>query len=341
MADFSRYDRQIKLTEVGEDGQAKLQQAKVLIIGAGGLGCPAALYLTAAGIGTIGLVDHDNVDETNLHRQILFTEKDIGRPKVEAAKDALEQRNSNIVIKAYAHPLNLENAYKLFTDYDFILDGTDNFQTKYLINDTCVKADKPFIGASIYKYQGQLSVFNYQNGPTYRCLYPTHHYKDNSNCEETGVLGVLPGVMGTLQAAEAIKIILGIGSPLVGKLKVLDTLTMKEQLISFGKNEKEVDRIKSEPLALEVAKCSLKETDHVYLDVRDLFEQPRPESEQLLEIPLNQLGDRHKEIPRDKKVHVYCQSGIRSKKAITLLEKEYGFDNLVDAGGILNLLEPI
>ncbi|WP_436515186.1 molybdopterin-synthase adenylyltransferase MoeB [Ekhidna sp. To15] len=338
VADFSRYNRQIKLTEVGQEGQAKLQNAKVLIVGAGGLGCPAALYLAAAGVGTIGLIDHDLVDETNLHRQILFTEKDIGRPKAEAAKEALEQRNSDIAIRSYAHPLNLENVLELFADYDLILDGTDNFQTKYLINDGCIKAGKPFIGASIYRYQGQLSVFNYQNGPTYRCLYPTHHYKDNSNCEETGVLGVLPGIMGTMQAAEAVKIILQIGTSLSGKLKVIDTLTMQGQLISFGKNEKGVERVKSEPLALEIAKCSIKEIDRMYLDVREPFEQPKPDNQELLEIPLNQLIDRHKEIPRDKKVYVYCQSGIRSKKAIALLEKEYGFDNLVDAGGIEALI---
>lgn len=336
--DLSRYDRQIKLAEIGVEGQVKLQRAKVLIVGTGGLGCPSALYLVAAGVGTIGLIDHDRVDETNLHRQILFTEKDIGKAKVEAAKEALLQRNSGTSIQAFNHSLGLDNAVELFTNYDLILDGTDNFQTKYLINDACVKTDKPFVGASIYKYQGQLAVFNYQSGPTYRCMYPTHHYKDNNNCEETGVLGVLPGIMGTLQAAEALKIILGIGSLLDGKLKIVDTLTMQEHLISFGKNEKEVDRVKNEPLALEIARCSFKEVDQLYLDVRDPFEQPRPDSERLLEIPLNQLNDRHKEIPRNKKVYVYCQSGIRSKKAITLLEKEYGFDNLVDAGGIEALI---
>lgn len=338
MTDSSRYDRQIKLDEVGEAGQRKLQSARVLIVGVGGLGCPAALYLTAAGVGNIGLIDHDKVDESNLHRQVLFTENDIWKNKAEAAKRALQDRNSTIAIEAYAEQLSLENALDLFENYDLILDGTDNFQTKYLINDACIKLDKPFVGASIYKYQGQLSVFNYKGDPSYRCLYPTHHYKDNSNCEETGVLGALPGILGTLQAAETLKLILGIGSVLSGKLKIIDTLTMQDQLIAFQRNDDEVNRVKAEPLKLEEAICTIKDQDRIYLDVREPFEQPRPTNDHVLQIPLNELKTRHEEIMRDKKVYVYCQSGIRSKKAIALLEKEYGFDNLVDAGGIEELL---
>ncbi len=339
MTDFSRYDRQIKLSEVGLEGQTKLQEARLLLVGAGGLGCPAAMYLTAAGVGAIGLIDHDVVDETNLHRQVLFSENDIGRNKAEAAKKALQLRNSEIAITAYAKPFDLDNAIELVSEYDLILDGTDNFQTKYLINDACVKADKLFVSASIYKYQGQLSVFNYQDGPTYRCLYPTHHYKDNSNCEDTGVLGVLPGIMGTMQATEALKVILGIGSLLSGKLKIVDTLAMEDQLITFQRNEEAIEDIKSQPLKLEEAICSISNDEHLYLDVRESFEQPRPTNKNLLEIPLNQLKERHNEITRSEKVHVFCQSGIRSKKAIALLEKEYGFDNLVDAGGIEELLQ--
>lgn len=338
MADFSRYDRQIKLSEVGEEGQKKLQKARVLIVGAGGLGCPAALYLGVAGIGTIGLIDHDLVDETNLHRQVLFTEKDIGKPKVEVAKGALVKRNSTIQIYAHHLRLDVNNISKVIEGYDLILDGTDNFQTKYLINDACVKAGKPFIGASIYKYQGQLSVFNYQNGPTYRCLYPTHHYKDNNNCEETGVIGVLPGIVGTMQAAEAIKTILGIGSSLSGILKLIDTLTMNEQSIKFNRQEEEIERVKKQPLQVEASTCTMKYGDRIYLDVREPFEQPRSSDDKVLEIPLNKLKNRHQEIPKVEVVHVFCQSGIRSKKAIALLEKEFGFDNLVDAGGIEELL---
>lgn len=339
MTDFSRYDRQIKLDEVGEAGQKKLQAAKILIVGAGGLGCPAALYLAAAGVGNMGLIDHDIVDESNLHRQILFTENDIGKNKAEAAKRALIDRNSTISIKSYTKALNLENAIDLVSKYDLVLDGTDNFQTKYLINDASVKLDKPFVGASIYKYQGQLSVFNYQGGPSYRCLYPTHHYKDNSNCEETGVLGALPGILGTLQAAETLKLILGVGSVLSGKLKIIDTRTMQDQLMEFQRNDTEVSRIKEESLRLEEAICTIKDQNRIYLDVREPFEQPRPSNDHVLQIPLNELKTRHEEIMRDQKVYVYCQSGIRSKKAIALLEKEYGFDNLVDAGGIEGLID--
>ncbi|MEP1034823.1 HesA/MoeB/ThiF family protein [Ekhidna sp.] len=335
----SRYDRQIKLSEVGIEGQEKLQKASVLIVGAGGLGCPAALYLAVAGVGTIGLIDHDIVEETNLHRQVLFTEKDVGKSKVEAAKEVLIQHNSTIAIQAYNYRLDENSIFDLIRDYDIVLDGTDNFQTKYLINDACVKMDKPFVGASIYKYQGQLSVFNYKNGPTYRCLYPTHHYKDNNNCEETGVLGVLPGIIGTMQAAETLKIILSMGQPLSGKLKIIDTLTMQEQLIAFPLNKSLIKQVKDLPLKLETAICTIKDQDQLYLDVREPFEQPKPTNERVLEIPLGQLKDRYNEIPRNEKVHVYCQSGIRSKKAITLLEKEYGFDNLVEAGGIEELLK--
>lgn len=339
MNDFARYDRQIKLAEVGEEGQQKLDSAKVLIVGAGGLGCPAALYLAAAGVGNIGIIDHDTVDETNLHRQILFTEKDIGKSKAKVAKEALAQHNSTVSIHTFTYRLDEHNILDVIRDYDIILDGTDNFQTKYLINDACVKIGKPFIGASIYKYQGQLSVFNFRNGPTYRCLYPTHHHKDNNNCEETGVLGVLPGLMGTMQAAEALKVILGVGTVLSGQVKIMDTLTMQEQMINFTRNEEEVERIKNKPLQAEIGTCQIENENVLYLDVREPFEQPRPTNERLLEIPIGELKDRISEIPKDEKVHVYCQSGIRSKKAIALLEKEYGFDNLVDAGGIEELIK--
>ena len=317
MDEFARYDRQIKLSEIGEEGQKKLQESSVLIAGSGGLGCPAALYLAAAGVGTIGLIDHDVVDETNLHRQVLFTEGDIGRSKAEAARAALHKRNSTITIEAYTDPFDLENALDLVEKFDLILDGTDNFQTKYLINDACIKVDKPFVGASIYKYQGQLSVFNHKGGPGYRCLYPTHHRRDNNNCEETGVLGVLPGIMGTMQAAEALKVILGISSSLSGKLKIIDTLSMQEQLISFHRNEDEIERVKGQKLKLEEAKCK-----------------------NLLEIPLNKLKDRHQEIPRDEKVTCIPASLVsEAEKRIMLLEKEFGFNNLVDVGGIEELIE--
>jgi len=340
MSDLDRYDRQIKLSEIGTAGQQRLQVASVLIVGVGGLGCPAAQYLTAAGVGRIGLLDHDTVDITNLHRQVLFTEKHIGKPKAGVARAVLTEQNPGISFTAYNERLNEKNAMEILKNYDIILDGTDNFQTKYLINDACVLLDKPFVGASIYKYQGQLSVFNYQGGPTYRCLYPQHHFKDNSNCEDIGVLGVLPGLMGVMQATEALKMVLGIGQVLTGKLKLIDTLTSEGHLIQFMRDERQVELVKNRPLELEQISCELGDMKKMYLDVREPYEEPQPGQTNIIQIPLNQLKDRHSEIPREKEIHVFCQSGIRSKKAIQLLEKEFGFTNLVDVdGGIETIIK--
>lgn len=336
--DHNRYHRQIRLPEIGVSGQKKLSNARVLIVGVGGLGCPSAQYLAAAGVGTIGLVDFDKVDLTNLHRQILFTEKDVGKPKAEAAQRRLLDSNSDIEIISYTEHFDENNALRLIKDYDIILDGTDNFQTKYMINDACILSDKPFVSASIYKYQGQLSVFNYRNGPCYRCLYPDHKLKDESSCEETGVLGVLPGIMGAMQAAEAIKMISDIGSVLSGKLKIVDTLSGDSQVITFSRNEKQIDRVKARGLIPEIVKCEISDKAKIYLDVREVHEQPQPVNGNVLKIPLNELSERSAEITREKEVHVFCQTGIRSLRAIELLEAEYGFDNLVNVEGGINML---
>jgi len=342
MSNNNRYDRQVKLPEIGIKGQQKLKDTSVLIVGVGGLGCPAAQYLTAAGVGRIGLLDHDVVDLTNLHRQILFCENHVGKPKAEVAKEVLSKHNSEVSFTTYVERLNEKNALDIFQGYDIILDGTDNFQAKYLINDVCVLLDKSFVGASIYKYQGQISVFNYENGPTYRCLYPNHHFKDNNNCEDTGVLGVLPGLMGVMQAKEALKLILGIGNVLSGKMKLVDTLNQSEQIIQFQRNEFQVSLVKNRPLQLEQLTCELPDSKKIYLDVREPYEEPRPNHPSLISIPLNQLGEKLIEIPREKEIHVFCQSGIRSKKAIALLEKEFGFTNLVNVeGGIESLIKKL
>lgn len=338
MSDFHRYDRQIKLPEIGDFGQEKLKNAKVLIVGVGGLGCPAAQYLTAAGVGHIGLLDHDVVDITNLHRQILFSEKHVGKRKAEVAKEVLSTQNSTVSFTTYTERLSDLNALEILRSYDIILDGTDNFQTKYLINDASVLLDKPFVGASIYKYQGQISVFNYQGGPTYRCIYPNHHFKDNNNCEDTGVLGVLPGLMGVMQATEAVKMILGIGKVLSGKMKLIDTLNHSEQFIQFKRNDVQIEMIKNRPLQLEQLTCELPASGKTYLDVREPYEEPRPKHPNLISIPLNQIVARQAEIPKDKEIHVFCQSGIRSKKAIALLEKEFGFTNLANVDGGIEIL---
>lgn len=305
----------------------------------GGLGCPAAQYLVAAGVGTLGLMDHDRVALSNLHRQILYTEADLGQPKAVVAQAALQRLNPEVNLTAIPEALSVENAVSLFEAYDLILDGTDNFQTKYLINDAAILAEKPWVYASLYKHQGQLSVFNYQDGPTYRCLFPTSTQKDIS-CEETGILGVLPGIFGSLQAAEALKLILGIGEPLSGKLKILDAMSMQEQMIQFGRNETQVALVNNRPLQLEVLRCKLRSQEKFYLDVREPFEEPQPDGANVLRIPLGQLRTRHREIPQDRPIEVFCQSGKRSLQAIGLLSKEFGFTNLTNVkDGIHSIIQ--
>ena len=330
-----RFSRQIKLDKIGIEGQSKLENSSVLIVGVGGLGCPAALYLAHAGVGTIGLADGDRVDLSNLHRQILFSESQIGTYKVKAAEETLSRSNTEVNLVTHREHVNEKNIIGLIKPYDVVIDGTDNFQAKYLINDACVKLDKPFVGASVFKFQGQISSFNVDKGPTYRCLYPA--VPENSvNCEETGVVGPLTGILGSMQAAEALKIILGIGSTLRGKLKLVDLLSMHEQMVSFSRKNDEVDLIKRKPLKAETIHCDLHvKVGQVYLDVREPHEQPKPQ-QSVLKIPIDQLRHRYREIPTDREVLVYCQSGQRSEKAIKILENEFQFKNLVNVKGGIN-----
>jgi len=246
---MKRYSRHITLSEVGLVGQLKIAESKVLVIGAGGLGSPLLLYLTAAGVGTIGIVDFDKVSESNLQRQVLFREQDLNINKAISAKKLLNARNSDIEIKSYPHIFDTSNALELVQDYDIVVDCTDNFRTRYLINDACVKLGKPFVFAAIYKFEGQLSVFNYKGGPTYRCLFPTPPKAGEvPNCEEVGVLGVLPGVLGMYQANEVLKIILSIGSVLSGQLLSINLLTNDQRLLRFNKNKAEIESIKNREL---------------------------------------------------------------------------------------------
>ncbi len=337
MDPFERYSRQIQLSEIGNTGQQKLAKAKVLIVGVGGLGCSVAQHLVASGIGIIGLLDHDLIDVSNLNRQILFTESDVGKEKVVVAKEALIIMNDQVQIHTYHEQLSFEKALVLFPEYDIIIDGTDNFQTKYLINDVCVLTNKPWVYASIYKYQGQLSVFNYENGPTYRCLYPKINNK-NISCEEIGVLGVLPALLGTMQASETIKIILQIGKVLSGKLFILDLLTWQEQQITFSRSESQILVAKSREKVEYKNNGSFKACSEVYLDIRERVDTTIDHDKKVLHIPMAQLDKRHVEIPRNIPVHVYCQSGTRSRKAIEQLSEKYGFQNLVNVnGGIQSL----
>ena len=328
-----QYSRHLMLNEIGMEGQGKLNAAKVLVIGAGGLGCPILQYLTAAGVGTIGIIDNDTVDVSNLQRQILYTVDDVGKSKAVTAAKRLSRLNTFVNFKVYDQWLDTSNAIELFTSYDIIVDGSDNFPTRYLVNDASVITGKPLVFGSIFKFQGQVSVFNYKNGPTYRCLFPDPPAPNTvPNCSDIGVLGVLPGIIGSLQANEVIKLITGIGKPLKGKLLSFDALDLEQQMFNFEKNEFIViDQLQSDyhsfcgvssTSILKISSSELKEDLQNYqiLDVRTL-EEFEAFNIGGLHIPLDQLQDRVTEIPSGKPWVVCCQSGIRSTKAIqTVLE---------------------
>lgn len=347
-AEKEQYDRHLILNEIGAEGQLKLKNAKVLVIGAGGLGCAVLQYLSAAGVGTIGIIDDDNVDQSNLQRQILYTHLDIGENKAITAAKRLKPLNPFVEFEVYRTRLTTKNVLDLFKNYDLIVDGTDNFSSRYLINDAAVLTDKPVIFGSIFKFEGQLSVFNYKNGPTYRCLFPSPpKASEVPNCSEIGVLGVLPGIIGSLQANEVLKIILGLGEILTGKLLTIDVLSMNQRLFSFKKNpsilitklEEEYDSICGIPPAVkEISFTTFKNQAFQFkvLDVRTLDEREEFHIKSL-HIPLNELTERHHEISQDKKLLVYCKSGVRSAYAIAMLQ-ENGFKNeLVNLKGGLSL----
>src|ERR1051325_1354070 len=339
--EINRYSRHIILPEIGAEGQEKLKHAKVLVIGAGGLGCPVLQYLVCAGVGTIGIVDGDVVDETNLQRQILFSPVDIGKFKAETAKRKLSALNPHCKLQAANCKLTSPNALEIIKDYDLVIDGSDNFPTRYLINDACVILNKPLVFGSVFKFEGQISVFNYKNGPTYRCLFPEPP-QDSPNCSEIGVLGVLPGIIGTLMSGEALKIILGIGELLSGKLFVFDSLTSQTNIISFDKNpvNSEITSLIDyesfcRPKSVAVSEISLtdfkklmeqKENIQI-IDVREPNEYSAFNIEGI-NIPLNELSKHTDKIRKDIPVIIHCQRGNRSKIAIELLQKDFGFTNL-------------
>ncbi len=335
----ARYQRQIDLHNVGANGQKKLAEARVLIVGVGGLGCPAAQYLAAAGVGTIGLIDHDKVELSNLQRQILFEESDLGENKALCAQKKLQKLNSAVTYKVYPEKFSTVNALNILKDFDLVLDGTDNFETKYLINDASLLSGKPMVFGSVYKFEGQLSVFNFQRGPSYRCIFPEHHQLDPNSCVDTGVLGVLPGIVGTLQAAEVIKIILGIGEVFSGKMKVFNTLSNQEHTVSFERNEEEINRVLQNGLHSSVEKSEIACADEaLYIDVRENHELPKIDHIPSIRIPLSQLEKRFEEIPRERNVILFCKTGKRSRQALNFLEQKHGFKNLHHLiGGIKEL----
>ena len=328
-----QYDRHLILNEIGLEGQLKLKSSKVLVIGAGGLGCPILQYLTAAGVGTIGIVDDDVIDQSNLQRQILYSFDDIGEFKATKAVDRLKTLNPFSKFNTYLDRLTSDNAIQLFDQYDIIVDGTDNFSTRYLVNDAAVLSNKPVVFGSIFKFEGQVSVFNFNNGPTYRCLYPIPP-KPNEvpNCSELGVLGVLPGIIGSFQANEVVKIICGIGTVLSGKLLTFNSLLMQQSIFSLQKNHHvQITELNRDyelfcgltPSVSEISLLSLRENLASYnlLDVRRIEEREQNNIGGC-HIPLHELMGRIHEIRIDKPLVVYCKAGVRSKMAIDILTEE-------------------
>jgi len=358
-----RYSRHLIMPEVGMEGQLKLKQARVLLIGTGGLGAPLGLYLAAAGVGQIGLVDFDVVDFTNLQRQVLFGTSDVGRPKITAAADRLRNLNPDIRIDAIETRLSSENALELFRDYDIIVDGTDNFPTRYLVNDACVLLGKPNVYGSIFRFEGQITVFGYPHGPCYRCLYPEPPPPGLvPSCAEGGVLGVLPGIVGTIQAAETLKLIIGKGQPLIGRLLLFDALGMKFRELKLRKNPdcpvcgthpsvtKLIDYaefcgIRGEEAPSTVTnipemtptelKSRLDRGDDLYiLDVREPHEYQICNLHGHL-IPLGELPRRVHELDSSREIVAHCRSGKRSAEAVQFLQKA-GFRKIWNLkGGIL------
>lgn len=358
--ELARYARHISIPEFGLEGQQKLKAAKVLVIGAGGLGSPVLLYLAAAGVGTIGIVDFDVVDDSNLQRQVLYTVADVGQSKALTAKKRLEALNPHITIQVHNTAFTKDNALSIIQNYDIVADGTDNFPTRYLTNDACVLAGKVNVYASIYRFEGQVSVFNYLNengerGPNYRDLFPKPPPPGMvPSCAEGGVLGVLPGIIGSLQANEVIKIITGVGETLSGRLFLFDaasfttrTLKVKKrpntlitELINYeqfcGIVPKPVDnKMVQEITVTELKKWIDEEKDFQLVDVRKPFEWDIANLDAEL-IVLDTLPKNVDKINKDKPVVIHCRSGARSANAIRFLQDNYGYTNLLNLkGGIL------
>lgn len=365
-SEFERYSRHLIIPEFNLAGQTKLKAASVLVIGAGGLGCPVLQYLTAAGLGTIGMVDFDVVSESNLQRQILYDVTQVGEKKVYAAEKKLKALNPHVQFDIHDLELTSTNALGIIEQYDVVIDGTDNFPTRYLVNDACVLAGKPLIYGSIFQFEGQVSVFNVplkeKRGPNYRDLFPSPPPPDLvPNCAEGGVLGVLPGIIGSLQASEAIKVITSIGETLSGRLFVFDALTFTsvtlnikvddnqaaiERLIDYDSfchiNVPEQDNDQLSEISVSQLKSMRdKGISHQLIDVRNAYEFDIANIEGQL-IPLDELDQRLNEINRTGPVIIHCRTGKRSAQAIAMLSEKYGYDNLLNLrGGILAYAQQI
>jgi len=323
--ELKRYDRQILLTEVGLAGQQKFNQSSVLVIGAGGLGCPVLQYLVAAGIGRIGVVDDDIVEESNLHRQILFNDLDIGKPKAEVAAAKLRLLNPLVTLTDHVVRLIPENSEELIKGYDLVIDGSDNFKTRYLVNDTCLKLNKPLVFGSIFKFEGQISVFNYKGGPNYRTFFPESPAEGTSpNCDEIGVIGMLPGIVGSYMANEAVKIIGNFGEVLSGRLLMINVLTNVFEVFSLVHLEPYLKELDPEnKMSLQVMRDIESKGEQVCLiDVRESYEY---EEENIggINISLYDLPSKIDELPKDKKILLYCTNGVRSKTAFNFLKGKF------------------
>jgi molybdopterin/thiamine biosynthesis adenylyltransferase/rhodanese-related sulfurtransferase len=367
--EIARYSRHLIMPEVALDGQKKLKQARVLTIGAGGLGSPLALYLAAAGVGTIGIVDFDVVDESNLQRQIIHGTSDVGRPKMESARDRIKEINPNVEVVAFEEALTSENALEIFEDFDVIVDGTDNFPTRYLVNDACVLLGKPNVYGSIFRFEGQASVFWAEEGPCYRCLYPEPPPPGLvPSCAEGGVLGILPGAIGTIQATETVKLILGIGEPLIGRLLLYDALGMSFREMKLRKDPScpvcgenptvtelidyqefcGIPQANAQAQADEVPEITVSELKRKMdsgdginvLDVREPHEYEVANIGVRL-IPLGELPERLVELDQNETFALHCKTGGRSARAVKLLQ-DAGFQNVYNVkGGITAWSEEI
>ncbi len=358
--ELTRYSRHLLIPEVGVEGQRKLKAARVLLIGAGGLGSPAALYLAAAGVGTIGIVDFDVVDVTNLQRQVLHGTSDVGLPKLDSAVRRLQEINPHVLVEPHETRFSRENALELVRQYDLVVDGTDNFATRYLVNDACVLAGVPDVYGSIFRFDGQASVFCTPDGPCYRCIYPEPPPPGLvPSCAEGGVLGVLPGLVGTLQATEAIKLILGVGEPLIGRLALVDALGARWRTVKVRRNPscpacgtrtltaladydqfcglKNVETNDDVPeIAPAVVAQRQASGDNLFLlDVREPHELLIARYTDATLVPLATLGDSLDSLPRDRDIVIACRSGSRSARAVRQLQAA-GFVRVWNlAGGIL------
>ena len=368
-----RYSRHLIIPDVAMDGQKRLKNAKVLCVGAGGLGSPALMYLAAAGVGTLGIVEFDTVDESNLQRQIIHGQSDVGRSKAESARDSVKEINPLVEVVLHEERLEAENVMELFSQYDLIIDGTDNFATRYLVNDACVLLNKPYVWGSIYRFDGQASVFWAEYGPCYRCLYPEPPPPGMvPSCAEGGVLGVLCASIGSIQVTEAIKVLTGVGEPLVGRLMIYDALEMSYRSVKVrkdpecavcGKNptvtelidyeafcgavsEEAQEAVKDSTITPKTLKQWIDEGQNLeIIDVREPAEWEIVNIEGAKLVPKNEflMGDALTKLPQDKKIVLHCKSGVRSAEVLALV-KAAGFTDAVHLGGgvvsWVNQIEP-